>query len=46
MEQLDGLYPGYGFAQHKGYGTVAHKQALSKLGPCRIHRKSFVLTEA
>lgn len=46
MEQLDGLYPGYGFAQHKGYGTVMHKQALNKLGPCRIHRKSFVLTDA
>jgi len=41
MVALDGLYPGYGFAQHKGYPTKAHQLALSKLGACSIHRKSF-----
>ena len=39
--ELDHLYPGYGFASHKGYGTVQHLQALQQLGPCQIHRKSF-----
>ena len=34
-------YPGYGFAQHKGYGTAAHMAALGELGPCPIHRRSF-----
>ncbi len=34
-------YPGYGFAQHKGYGTAAHVAALGQLGPCPIHRRSF-----
>lgn len=34
-------YPGYGFGKHKGYGTAAHMAALSKLGPCPIHRRSF-----
>jgi ribonuclease HII len=38
---LDTQYPGYGFAQHKGYGTVYHLQALEKLGPSAIHRRSF-----
>lgn len=38
---LDGLYPGYGFAQHKGYPTPTHLQALRELGPCPIHRRSF-----
>jgi len=41
MTELDGRYPGYGFAVHKGYGTAAHKEALVRLGPCPIHRKSF-----
>lgn len=41
MEQLDRLYPGYGFASHKGYGTAQHKAALLKLGPSIIHRKSY-----
>ena len=41
MEALDGLYPGYGFADHKGYGTAAHRKALLELGPCIIHRRSF-----
>ena len=41
MRQLDDLYPGYGFARHKGYGTRAHLEALKSLGPCSIHRRSF-----
>jgi len=41
MLALDTRYPGYGFAQHKGYGTRAHLAALAALGPCPIHRKSF-----
>lgn len=41
MEQMDLMYPGYGFAQHKGYGTAMHRAALKKLGPCAIHRRSF-----
>lgn len=35
-------YPGYGFEIHKGYGTKAHYEALEKLGPCAIHRRSFL----
>jgi ribonuclease HII len=34
-------YPQYGFAQHKGYGTRAHLEALYRVGPCEIHRESF-----
>ncbi len=34
-------YPQYGFAQHKGYGTPAHLEALNRIGPCEIHRASF-----
>jgi ribonuclease HII len=41
----DAQYPGYGFAQHKGYGTKAHYEALATLGPCPIHRKSFIHME-
>ncbi|MES2998817.1 MAG: ribonuclease HII [Pseudomonadota bacterium] len=41
MRILDMQYPGYGFAQHKGYGTVYHLQALKRLGPVAIHRRSF-----
>ena len=41
MVELDGRYPGYGLAQHKGYGTREHLEALQKLGPCPIHRKTF-----
>jgi len=41
MVELDRLYPGYGFADHKGYGTKAHLKALSKLGATPIHRRSF-----
>jgi ribonuclease HII len=38
---LDKEYPGYGFAKHKGYPTVAHRNCLKELGPCLIHRRSF-----
>jgi ribonuclease HII len=41
MEDLDGQYPGYGFAQHKGYGTEEHLKRLIELGPCPEHRRSF-----
>jgi ribonuclease HII len=41
MVELDSQYPGYGLAQHKGYGTPEHLEALQKLGPCTIHRKTF-----
>ena len=41
MHDLDGLFPHYGFAQHKGYGTGQHQEALAKHGPCTEHRKSF-----
>ncbi len=41
MQDLDARYPGYGFAVHKGYPTVAHLRALESLGPCEIHRRSF-----
>ncbi len=37
----DRYFPGYGFARHKGYGTAAHRRALSELGPCILHRRSF-----
>ena len=43
MAELDGQYPGYGFARHKGYGTKAHYAALDALGPCPIHRKTFLV---
>jgi ribonuclease HII len=39
--RLDSVYPGYGLASHKGYGTTAHRAALQKLGPTLLHRKSF-----
>lgn len=41
MMEMDSLYPGYGFAAHKGYGTAQHQTALRALGLCPIHRKSF-----
>jgi ribonuclease HII len=41
MDEMDRLYPGYGFSNHKGYPTAAHRKALMELGPCPIHRKSF-----
>lgn len=39
--RLERLYPGYGFARHKGYPTAAHLEALARLGPCPEHRLSF-----
>lgn len=41
MLELDSKFPGYGFAQHKGYGTAAHLAALRSLGPCPEHRGTF-----
>nr|WP_084597396.1 ribonuclease HII [Leptospira wolbachii] len=41
MEKMDTKYPGYGFANHKGYGTEEHREALIKLGISPIHRLSF-----
>ena len=41
MAEYDGLYPGYGFVRHQGYPTKAHREAISKLGPCPIHRRTF-----
>ncbi len=43
MRGMDKKYPGYGFSCHKGYPTKAHKEAIKKLGPCPIHRRSFKL---
>ena len=42
MMEYDRLYPEYGFAKHKGYGTAAHRTALLEFGPCPIHRRSFL----
>ena len=42
MEEMDALYPEYGFAGHKGYGTKAHIEAIREHGPCPIHRRSFI----
>ncbi|MGM0633202.1 MAG: ribonuclease HII [Pseudomonadota bacterium] len=41
MLALAEQYPGYGFARHKGYPTRAHLEALDRLGPCAVHRRSF-----
>ncbi len=41
MAGFDLQYPGYGFATHKGYGTASHLAAITRLGPCPIHRRSF-----
>ncbi len=41
LVDLDEKYPEYGFAQHKGYGTKFHLKMLKKIGPCKIHRRSF-----
>ena len=41
MRQWDEVYPQYGFAKHKGYGTSAHIQAIKEYGLCPIHRRSF-----
>jgi len=41
MVEFDEIYPGYGLARHKGYGTRQHFASLYRLGPCPIHRRSF-----
>ena len=41
MEEQESRYPGYGFGEHKGYGTAAHLAALQRLGPCPLHRRTF-----
>jgi ribonuclease HII len=46
MRDLDVLHPGYGFAQHKGYSTPEHFEALQRLGPCPQHRRSFAPVQA
>lgn len=42
MCEYDEVYPGYDFAKNKGYGTAAHIQGLKEIGPCPIHRKTFI----
>ena len=42
MEELDNKYPEYGFKKHKGYGTKQHMDKLREIGPCEIHRRSFI----
>ena len=42
MVKYDEVFPGYGFASNKGYGSAAHIEAIKKLGPCPIHRRSFI----
>ena len=42
MKEYDAIFPGYDFASNKGYGTKAHIEALKSLGPCVIHRRSFI----
>ncbi len=43
MLEFDARFPGYGFALHKGYSTEAHRDAIRRMGPCAIHRRSFTL---
>ena len=42
MKELDGRYPGYGFGQHKGYGTDEHRAAILRLGRTPQHRDMFL----
>jgi ribonuclease HII len=46
MRRLAARHPGYGFEHHAGYGTAAHLEALRRLGPCAIHRRSFAPVRA
>lgn len=46
LDALDAQYPGYGFAEHKGYPTPAHLAALARLGPSPVHRRSFAPVRA
>lgn len=42
MVEMDQKYPGYGFASNKGYGSAAHIASLREMGPCEIHRRTFI----
>lgn len=42
MDDYDKIYPGYEFSKNKGYGTKAHRDALKEIGPCEIHRRTFI----
>lgn len=42
MREWDEVYPAYGFAKHKGYGTAEHIRIIKEIGPCILHRKSFI----
>lgn len=42
MVEMDAKYPGYGFASNKGYGSAKHIEALKTIGPCEIHRRTFI----
>jgi len=42
MREFDDRFPGYEFARHKGYATSSHFAALDRLGPCAIHRQTFL----
>ena len=42
MEKLAPLYPEYGFEKHKGYGTKVHIEKIKEIGPCKLHRKTFI----
>lgn len=46
MQAADALHPGYGFARHKGYATAQHQEALARLGPSPIHRRTFAPVRA
>jgi len=46
LVELDGQFPGYGFARHKGYGTRLHREAIARLGLCPVHRRSFRIVGA
>ncbi len=46
MRRIDETYPGYGFARHVGYATAAHLEALRRLGPCPVHRRSYAPVRA
>jgi ribonuclease HII len=41
LVEMDSVYSGYSLSRNKGYGTAAHRQAIERLGPCEIHRRSF-----
>jgi ribonuclease HII len=42
MRQWDDVFPAYGFAKHKGYGTAEHIRVIKEIGPCMLHRKTFI----